>query len=88
MRSASFDAWEVTKTRRTVKITDEEIAKGKVAKTALEGLLKSGEVFVAPTSSKGSRDSYGRLLGNLFIKTKDGTIDVQQWMKEHGHERG
>jgi endonuclease YncB( thermonuclease family) len=64
IRIEGFDAFEINKVRRTVKVTDEEIAKGKLAKTDLEELLKQAKrVYVLD----GKQGAYGRLELRLFI---------------------
>ena len=44
IRLAGYDAWESSKRRRSVNVTDEEVIKGKEATEALEALLASGSV--------------------------------------------
>lgn len=80
IRAADYDAWECSKRRRTVEITDDEVRKGKRAKAYLEGLLSAGEIRLKST---GNRDAYGRLLGVL----SHNGIDVRYQMSLQGHLR-
>lgn len=89
VRTSSYDAWEITKTRRTVVITDEELVKGREAKAAIEDLFAGGKVYVAPVEPEGSRDVYGRILADFYLVPGSGkVIDVAAWMKKNGHDRG
>jgi endonuclease YncB( thermonuclease family) len=88
IRCLGYDAWEVTKQRRTVVVTDEEVVKGKAARDALSKLLKSGDlVYITPQPASGIRDAYGRLLGFIRVKRDGKYIEVEKWMCEHGHCR-
>ena len=80
IRFEDFDAWEISRVRRTVEVTDVEIRLGIKARDALIEFLKDKEVKILPSKK---RDPYGRVLGKLYC---NGT-DVNQWMREHGHER-
>ncbi len=90
IRDNSYDTWESRLVQRSTgpEVTDEEIAKGKLAKEAFNNLLKDGDLFVMPPVKEPKFDSFGRLLGKLYIKQKDGVIlDVGKYMKENGHTR-
>lgn len=82
-----FDAHEVSRIRQTVEVTDEEIAKGKVARDELAALVAKAEaVYVQPTGEE--YGAYNRLSASLWIKPKDGElIDVRKWAIERGHVR-
>lgn len=89
IRLYDMDAWEVSRTRQTVKVTDEEIQKGIAARDALIKLIAANgnRVYVEDT---GLRDPYGRLLGKLWIQTSTPTpkwLYVPKYMTEHGHCR-
>lgn len=87
IRASNYDAWESTRIRKTIgPITEEEIAKGKTAAKALEGLLGNGAVYCVPNGG-GQRDAYGRILGELWVKRNGEWIDVAAWMKDQGHIR-
>lgn len=89
VRLLGFDAWEVTRARRTVgPITDAELARGAAARAALRGLLADSEAAYLQPGPK-ALDPYGRLLGRLWLRPKGGggLIDVAEWMKQHGHDR-
>jgi endonuclease YncB( thermonuclease family) len=85
IRIKDFDAYEINKVRRTVKVTDEEIVKGKLAQADLEALLKQArKVYV----TEGKRGAYGRLELSLFINDKYGDDqDVALLMILAGYDR-
>lgn len=87
VRFQEFDAWEVTKTRQTVKVTDAEIAKGVVARNDLQMLLQRADVvYLSPGDTK-RKDPYGRLPAYPFVWYGEKLIDVGDWMRQRGHER-
>lgn len=59
LRAADYDAKEVTRTRKTVEITEAEIIDGKRAAREFEEWCKSGQLQCAPPLTNG-RDPYGR----------------------------
>ena len=85
IRLAGFDAWEINRTRRTVEVTDEEIALGKEARDALKALLLEGEAYIVPENER--RDAYGRLLGSLWIWKDNRWLEVAAWAKARGYTR-
>lgn len=88
IRLAGFDAWEISRTRQTVEVTDEEIEKGKKAKAYLSELIGKNpdKVFLRPVGS--GRGAYGRLQGELMIYGSYGRAEVASLMKLNGHDRG
>lgn len=86
VRAAGYDAWEIDRRRRTVKVTDAEIAKGKEAREYLSQLLAVGGCWVEDT---GQRDPYGRLSVSLWGRNKNGGdwIDVAEEMRDAGYDR-
>ena len=88
IRLAGYDAWEASKRRRSVNVTDEEVIKGKEATEALEALLASGSVSIKMLPKR-SRDSYGRVLGEAFVYWADSAepISVKDHMIKNGHSR-
>lgn len=84
IRLSDFDAWESSKRRRSVVVTDEEVVKGKQASKLLEELVEdSGRS--ALLLAEGDRDVYGRVLGRMVVYTDDGSrIFVADFMAEHG----
>lgn len=85
IRADNYDAWESSRARRTVEITDEEIVAGKQAKVDLESLIQSGSrVWLIPCSD---REPHGRRLGHWIVETADGEIDVAAWMRKRNHCR-
>lgn len=89
VRLAGYDAWEISRTRQTVQVTDEEIERGRLAKAALAELLGRypDRVYLRPEGS--GRGAYNRLQGWLVIYPRAGPeIDVAEYMKTRGHDRG
>jgi endonuclease YncB( thermonuclease family) len=85
IRLVGFDAWEATKRRRSVDVTDDEVAKGEKAKDALDSLIGNGGTRILACEG---RDVYGRILGRLFVVQDDGTIvDIAARMIAGGHDR-
>lgn len=85
IRCVDYDAWESSKRRRTVDVSDEEVTKGKAATEALRELLKQGSM-VAQLES-GERDVYGRVLARLFVEVNESLVSVSTWMEARGHIR-
>ena len=87
IRCLDFDAWETSHKRGSVVVTDEEIQKGIKAREALIDLLsKSIKAYVEPGPEY--YDNYGRVLGRIFLESKDGKItELSKFMKENGHIR-
>lgn len=83
IRAADYDAWEASRARRTVEVDDVELARGERAKLALE-LLATGPMWVRPPAGR-QRDSYGRLLGELYAG--DPPAAVRTTMQAGGHVR-
>ena len=85
IRAADFDAWELSRARRTVNVTGVEIERGKRAKAALEELFAQGTPYATDT---GKQDVYGRLLAVLWVKTREGRwVEVSEAMRREGHTR-
>lgn len=89
IRAYDMDTWEISRTRQTVRVTDEEIQKGIAARDALIKLIANNgnRLYVEDT---GLRDPYGRLLGKLWVQTntpKPNWVYVPKYMTEHGHCR-
>lgn len=79
IRAFGYDAWEVTKTRQTVKVTDAEIKKGLKARDELMALLKTGTLHVEDMTAiqigwpqlermNIHADPYGRMLCALWLQ--------------------
>jgi len=86
IRCADFDAWESNERRKTVDRVEDEVARGKLATRELAELIAvSQSVRLAPAAQ--DRDSYGRLLGLVFIETDTGVIPLAEWMRLHDHVR-
>lgn len=86
IRANDFDGLEISRVRQTVKITDEEIAAGKVAEREFERLCGMGTLYAKP--GKDRRDNYGRLLGSLMVVKHSGErVKVAEWAKQNGWVR-
>jgi len=85
VRCNDYDAWESKKLRRTVGlITDAEVAKGLLAKAALQKLADTKRMTLQPPNdAKRYRDVYGRILGKLFANDES----VAEHMCRDGHCR-
>ena len=86
IRAATYDAWETSR-QRFSDTTKAEIEKGKKAEEYLKELLSKGDLYIIE-SPKRPRDSFGRLLADLYVATKDkGVLDVSLEMRKNGHGR-
>ena len=88
IRAGDYDAWESSKKRQSVTVTDEEVRKGKIAADDLRELLKTGTLYLSPLPNE-DRDNYGRILATLLLvdsKTQQ-CVFVSEYMKSHGHCR-
>jgi endonuclease YncB( thermonuclease family) len=85
LRAVGYDAWEVSRTRRTVVVTTAEITKGKQARDELAKLIAGGTLYVEETRQS---DPYGRTNAVMWVRRADGTwVDVAAWMLKNGHTR-
>lgn len=80
MRLLDFDAWEKSKKRQSVEVTDLEIIKGYAAERELSKFL-SGKKLTVIGNNK--RDNYGRILVKLYANGQS----VSEYMILHGHDR-
>lgn len=86
VRALGYDAWETSKRRQSVNVTDEEVKRGKVAKNALLLFLTINQPNYVSVSEDGKyRDNYGRLL--LYIRAGKDKTKAEEWMKERYHVR-
>lgn len=88
VRLQGFDAWETSRRRTAVRVTDAEIRKGKAATAALEALVAESErCYLAPVEH--SQFTYGRLEGYLILydADTDRVTEVADWARENGHCR-
>jgi endonuclease YncB( thermonuclease family) len=86
IRAFGYDAWEVSRTRQTVKVTENEIVKGKAARAALAKLIETGTLYVVDSTAA---DPYGRTSAWLYVRRKDDGrfVSVAAYMKNAGHCR-
>lgn len=89
VRVSNFDAWETSKIRRTVDVTNEEVAKGKKAKADLEKIFSEATIIYARVQKKKYRDSYGRLLVKIYVTSPSlGTnAELSEIMTDLGNVR-
>ncbi len=85
IRCTDYDAWESSKRRRSVNVTDEEVVKGKKATEALKSLIASGQLMVQ--LEEDDRDVYGRVLARLFVARNNNLLSVADWMEANNHIR-
>ena len=85
IRCTDYDAWESSKRRRSVNVTDEEVVKGKAATEALKSLIASGQLMVQ--LEEDDRDVYGRILARLFVARNNNLLSVADWMESNNHIR-
>lgn len=87
VRANDFDAWETSRRRRSVIVTEDEIEKGHAAESAVRELFREAQaIYVSPGPK--DRDVYGRLLASVTVIDKAGKrVDVGQWMRANGHCR-
>ena len=78
-RAADYDAVESSKRRRSVEVTDDEVTRGKAARTALEAYLAGRRTEVELRG----RDVYGRPLVVLWV---DGE-SIAAWINREGWAR-
>lgn len=89
-RALGYDAWEVSKTRQTIQVTDDEVARGKAAVTALTAWLDGAELYVIPPAAGRDRDAYGRMLGEFWTRKAGRTpqwMSLAEWVRSHDYDR-
>lgn len=93
IRAASYDACEVTTLRKKVIITPEELEKGRIAKLAMESLIRGSKLTLLKPVKK-QRDYYGRILGDFVVHIEDvnakgkiNRIEIKDYMKENKYLR-
>lgn len=87
IRCLDYDAWEASKRRRSVRVTDKEVEKGLEAKEFLVSLSEENTLYVEE-NEKRSRDNYGRILGRVFLVSPEkGLRSLSVIMKAEGHDR-
>ncbi len=83
VRVANFDAFEVSRRRRTVKVSDAELVKGKAARDLVVAwFARAKSIEVIPDASR-RRDVYGRPLVRVVV---DGE-DLGDAMRAAGYDR-
>ena len=88
IRCSDYDSWEKSKRRRSVTVTDDEVAKGKAATEFLTAFLQDREAWLGPDTAGQDRDNYGRILGRVFVRTDAGAVEsLAAIMRRLGHLR-
>ena len=82
---SDYDAWEIRRGRRTVEITEAELARGRKAADDLRALLGTGTLYVAPVPPGKDTDPYDRVDAEWFYRSAAG--DVRP-MRDIAKERG
>ena len=82
---ADYDGWEVTRNRRTVTITDDELKRGAAARDDLAKMLAVGTLYVAPVPAHDDIDPYDRVDAVWFLRARDGRIER---LRDIGATRG
>lgn len=88
IRGLGWDCWESRNiVRNGVRVSPEEIAKGKLAALVLKELIGANTLFIDP-DGEGRRDVYGRPLARFYVRPDKGElIDVARFMRDNGHQR-
>lgn len=84
IRAFGYDAPEINRVRQTVEVTEDEIARGRAAKAALEQLIADGGLWA---EDSGETDPYGRISARLWVRKGTEWIDVARWMRARKHTR-
>lgn len=79
IRLLGIQAPEITRAK-----TMEEKARGYTSKAFLKDLILNKWV-VAQTHKMDNDDSFGRMLGDIYLPLKDYDLHINQYMIEHGH---
>lgn len=87
VRLCGFDAAEISRHRRTARVTDAEIALGKQAVAELGELIEGGVPYLAPPSPGTPGDPYGRRQGFLYVLRFGRWTSVALWAREKGFDR-
>lgn len=94
LRAYGYDAWETSKVRQTVHVTDAEIKKGLKARAQFMALLETGTFYIEDMSAV-QKDPYGRIHARFWVQVmsyQDGKptvtwVYVPKWAEDHGHCR-
>jgi endonuclease YncB( thermonuclease family) len=87
IRAADFDAWESSRRRRSVEVTDAEVRRGKAASAGLAAMLNGCSLYLVPQPGE-ERDRYGRVLAIWLLACDDGQpVRVRSLMAARGYLR-
>lgn len=73
IRVSDYDAWEITRVRQTVKISDEEIARGKAAADELSKILGQFTLYVSEPER--DIDPYDRIDAVWWVRDVSGSVE-------------
>lgn len=86
IRAADFDAWETSRRRRSVRLAEDEVERGRRAKEYLSGLANGCEIVLVPGDEP--RGVYGRILAKWYLRTDAGhLVSIADLMRDGGHVR-
>lgn len=86
VRAIGYDAWEIG-SRGGANVTPSERAKGQAALYAIRELTANRPLRIVPPAGDG-RDSFGRLLGQLWVSLPNGEwVELSRWANDNGHVR-
>lgn len=86
IRASDYDAYETSKRRQSVQVTDEEVVKGKEAKQALIELSKK-KMYIEPDNTTTFRDNYGRILGIIYYEEDGKMLKLSEYMRKNNYLR-
>lgn len=89
IRCLGYDACEVSRRRRSVDVTDEEIVVGKKATAALRRLLSEADtVYLIPSPDESARGPWGRIQAVVWIDPPDDRpFRLSEWMTQNRFTR-
>jgi endonuclease YncB( thermonuclease family) len=87
VRCSDFDAWEKSKRRSSVTVTDAEVVRGKAATEFLTAFVKGKSFMLSPDTAGQDRDNYGRILGRVLLRDGGDVKPLADIMRLNGHVR-
>lgn len=86
---ADYDAWEIRRGRRTVTITEAELAAGQKAADELRQMLTVGTLYLSPVAARDDIDPYDRIDARWYYRDQAGKVrPVKVIATERGWVRG
>jgi hypothetical protein len=87
VRCSDFDAWEKSKRRSSVDVTDAEVVRGKAATAFLTAFVRGKSFMLSPDTAGQDRDNYGRILGRVLLRDGGDVKPLADIMRLNGHVR-